>query len=128
MVKRLGEDETLVALRRDFRTSLAIAADASSGAVATPFLPNQPAAATEGDIAGSAGPHQLMVKAPSRISTLFKRLRKLIPSSDTLRFSLTAAGTLSILSSAANWIGRPLYGAATGSSLGCDGLSIRDPA
>ena len=28
VVKRLGEDETLVALRRDFRTSLAIAADA----------------------------------------------------------------------------------------------------
>ena len=27
-VKRLGEDEALVALRRDFRTSLAIAADA----------------------------------------------------------------------------------------------------
>ena len=27
VVKRLGEDETLVALRRDFRTSLAIAAD-----------------------------------------------------------------------------------------------------
>jgi hypothetical protein len=28
VVKRLGEDETLVALRRDLRTSLAIAADA----------------------------------------------------------------------------------------------------
>ena len=44
----------------------------------------------------AAGRHQLMVSAPSRISKLFSRFRKLIPSNDTFRFSFTAAATLSI--------------------------------
>ena len=44
----------------------------------------------------AAGPHQLIVNAPSRISKLFSRFRKLIPSSETFRFSFTAAATLSI--------------------------------
>ena len=44
----------------------------------------------------AAGPHQLIVSAPSRISKLFSRFRKLIPSSETFRFSFTAAATLSI--------------------------------
>src|SRR6516165_7682572 len=44
----------------------------------------------------AAGPHQLIVSAPSRISKLFSRFRKLIPSRETFRFSFTAAATLSI--------------------------------
>jgi hypothetical protein len=37
-----------------------------------------------------------MVRVPSWISKLFSRVRKLIPGSDWPKFSITAAGTLSI--------------------------------
>ena len=41
---------------------------------------------TGGASGRAAGPHQLIVSTPSRISKLFRRFRKLSPSSDCLRF------------------------------------------
>ena len=56
------------------------------GVAAAPFLPGDQGKAAArnpgGGAAGGRAPYQLIVNAPSRISKLFRRLRKLIPSSD----------------------------------------------
>ena len=94
-----SDDVTVHALEHEDRTARLIFPQGPKSSTAASPGPSLVCQSSDAGGSLSADSYQFMVSTPSRSLNAFRRLRKLMPSTDCLRLSITAARTLSISSS-----------------------------